>query len=464
MGALMRTIVWNCPQIVRQFIRRVDGNVAMIFALTLPVLITSIGAAIDYSRAVNARSAMQAAVDATALMISKEASSLTAAQITSKATAYFNALFNRPELGSVSFSAAYAANSGNGASVTINASGSIPTDFLKMAGFSNFPMSVSATTKWGNMRYRVALALDNTGSMDDADKMNQLKLATNQLINDFYDMASANADVYISIVPFSKDVNIGTSFKNATWLRWSGAGNSADDSFTNTAGSCSTGPYWNSPRYDNKVDCQANGRTWTAVSQNSWNGCVMDRDQDYDVSNTAPSSSVQGSMVWPEQYGSCPVTILGMTSVRQSKQTLLDKVTAMQPAGNTNQAIGLTWAWLTQSIGSGPFPAPAKDSNYTYIDAIVLLTDGMNTQNRWTSNQSTIDTRESTLCSNIRATGMKIFAIQVATDGDAESSMLKNCTSDPSNPNYFSYITLASQMTVKFQNIFKELARLRVAS
>ena len=50
----------------------------MMFAIMLPVLLTSVGAAIDYSRAANARSAMQAAVDATALMISKEAASLTA--------------------------------------------------------------------------------------------------------------------------------------------------------------------------------------------------------------------------------------------------------------------------------------------------------------------------------------------------------------------------------------------------
>ena len=27
------------------------------------------------------------------------------------------------------------------------------------------PLNVSTTTKWGNIRYRVALALDNTGSM-----------------------------------------------------------------------------------------------------------------------------------------------------------------------------------------------------------------------------------------------------------------------------------------------------------
>src|SRR5215210_8692334 len=87
-----------------RFARAKRGNVSIIFALMLPVLISSIGAAIDYSRAVNARSAMQAAADATALMISKDAASLTAAQITTKATAYFNALFNHPEIGSVTFS------------------------------------------------------------------------------------------------------------------------------------------------------------------------------------------------------------------------------------------------------------------------------------------------------------------------------------------------------------------------
>jgi hypothetical protein len=64
----------------------------------------------------------------------------------------------------------------------------------------------------------------------------------------------------------------------------------------------------------------------------------------------------------------------------------------------------------------------------------------------------------------MRTAGIKIFTIQVATDNDALSTVTKNCATEPNNPNYFSYITQAGQMTVQFQNIFKELARLRVAS
>jgi hypothetical protein len=41
---------------------------------------------------------MQAALDATALMLSKDAQNLSTEQLGSKAAAYFTALFNRPEL------------------------------------------------------------------------------------------------------------------------------------------------------------------------------------------------------------------------------------------------------------------------------------------------------------------------------------------------------------------------------
>jgi hypothetical protein len=207
--------------------------------------------------------------------------------------------------------------------------------------------------------------------------------------------------------------------------------------------------------------------TLAAPARSTWNGCVADRDKDYDINNTPPSSANRATMAHAEQYRYCGESMVGMTSVKASKATLISKVDAMFPNGSTNQAIGLQWAWLTHAT-SGPFPAPAKDNNFSYIDVIVLLTDGMNTQNRYAGNGSSqataVDDRQALMCTNAKNAGMKIFAIQVATDGDPQSSMLKNCTSEPNNSNYFSYITQASQMTVKFQNIFKELSKLRISS
>jgi hypothetical protein len=70
------------------------------------------------------------------------------------------------------------------------------------------------------------------------------------------------------------------------------------------------------------------------------------------------------------------------------------KIDTMTPNGNTNQAIGLAWGWLSLNQ-TAPLNAPAEDSNYTYKKAIILMTDGLNTQNRWTTNAGTIDARQS---------------------------------------------------------------------
>ena len=44
--------------------------------------------------------------------------------------------------------------------------------------------------------------------------------------------------------------------------------------------------------------------------------------------------------------------------------------------------------------GGGPFTAPAMDPTYQYTQVIILLTDGLNTQDRWYSTQSSIDARQ----------------------------------------------------------------------
>ena len=60
----------------RRFVSARGGNVAITFALaTLPV-VGAVGAAVDYSHANSVKAAMQAALDATALMLSKDAATL----------------------------------------------------------------------------------------------------------------------------------------------------------------------------------------------------------------------------------------------------------------------------------------------------------------------------------------------------------------------------------------------------
>src|ERR1700753_83325 len=54
-----------------RFIAANDGNIAVIFTIALVPIISFVGAAIDYSRANSAKSAMQAAMDSAGLMVGK---------------------------------------------------------------------------------------------------------------------------------------------------------------------------------------------------------------------------------------------------------------------------------------------------------------------------------------------------------------------------------------------------------
>jgi Flp pilus assembly protein TadG len=59
--------------LLSRFLTDRNGSIVPMFAAALVPVIGLVGAAIDYGRASSVRSEMQAALDATALMLSKEA-------------------------------------------------------------------------------------------------------------------------------------------------------------------------------------------------------------------------------------------------------------------------------------------------------------------------------------------------------------------------------------------------------
>src|SRR5262249_58777973 len=94
------------------------------------------------------------------------------------------------------------------------------TAFMNIMGFPTLPLAASSTATFGNSRLRVALVLDNTGSMAQAGKIDALKTATNNLLDALRAAAINDGDVYVSIVPFAKDVNLGAGNYNPTRIAW----------------------------------------------------------------------------------------------------------------------------------------------------------------------------------------------------------------------------------------------------
>jgi Flp pilus assembly protein TadG len=445
--------------LLRRFAGATDGNVALIFGIVVVPLISFVGAAVDYSRANMARTSMQAALDSASLMVSKDlsAGTITTAQVSAKAQAYFTALYTNKEASGITISSTYTVGTGTtGSTVQINASGSITTDFMKLVGFPNMGFSASSTATWGTQLLRVALVLDNTGSMASSGKIGALQSAAKSLVSQLSALAKNNGDVYISVVPFEVDVNVGTSNVGASWLRW----DMWDPKLTNSSGNtyCS----YNGLYYPTMAQCKFHGYTWShtpTTNTSQWNGCVTDRDQSNDVSSAVPSS--QSTYFPADQDLACPAAaVLPLT---YNWTNVNNTINQMSPGGATNQTIGLQWGWMSL-LQQSPLNAPAEDSTKQYQHIIILFTDGLNTMNRWDGNGSAtstqVDSRMSALCSAIKATGVTIFTVQIDTDGSGVSAVLPACATDAS---HFFMLTSSNQIASAFQQIGVEITKLRVA-
>jgi Flp pilus assembly protein TadG len=435
------------------------GNVAMTFGLAMLPVIASVGAAIDYSHANSVKAAMQSALDASALMLSRDAATLSNADLQAKAKSYFLATFTRPEATNITISATYSGTGGS--QVVVTGSSKVPTSLMAIMGYNSITVNGMSTAKWGTSRLRVALALDNTGSMADDGKLSALKTATKNMLVQLQTAATTNGDVYVSIIPFSKDVNVGDDNDNASWIDWT--------DWSSDNGSCSKDT--RNREYSSKSSCNSAGGNWTVASKSSWNGCVTDRggssapdSNDYDQKVTAPGSTA-ASKFPADQPDSCVAEMMGLSYSWSSMTSLVNSMVAV---GATNQPIGLVWAWQSL-VGGGPMTAPVKDSNYTYNEVIILLSDGLNTQDRWYGNGSSTstsvdkrmyDTDGSGTCANIKAAGVTLYTIQVNTGGDPTSTLLQNCASSSDK---FFMLTSADQIVSTFQQIGTNLSKLRVA-
>jgi len=205
---------------LRAFARAKSANVAMMFALSLLPLAIAAGAGLDYANAMMVRANMMDALDAAALAVGS--------QVNNKSTDFnklaqdvFNANYKGPGHPIVT------PDFGN-QSVKVTGTDDVATTALALAGMPKIAISASSMVVWGQTKLWVSLVLDNTGSMTQTDstglsKIAALKDASHQLLAKLQTAAASGdpGDVKVSIIPFAKDVNVGTDKVGASWIDWS---------------------------------------------------------------------------------------------------------------------------------------------------------------------------------------------------------------------------------------------------
>lgn len=423
----MTRAVHPMPPALGRLLRDRRGNVAMIFSLAMLLVMVAVGAAVDYARVVGARTQLQNGADMLALTIARELqdgktetevrgnlSSMLAAEL--KQAGFTQSLLDFTFDPSAS-------------TVAVVAGGSIPSTFLEVVGVRQLPMKVNSVATVGAEHVEIALVLDNTGSMNQSGKLDQLKLAADGMI----DLIAAseggrNGLIALSVVPFGVNVNVGAGHDGANWL---------DAPQTTTQ--CTSYPYFH---------------CWT---QNvGWSGCVADRPSPYTTTATIPFSG-NAATLFPHEYARA-CSLASLMPLSTDFAAVRSKIDGMVAGGTTNLPIGLAWGWNMLTPGaplSAASPSTAARKVFKYL---ILLTDGNNTENTLGDTVGGIDALTATACANVKTAGVTVFTIRVI---DGNQTLLQSCASSAGN--YYE-ANDPVRLTDIFRDVFRQITRLRLTS
>jgi Flp pilus assembly protein TadG len=437
---------------MRRFWSDRSGNIAVLFAFGIVPVIGAVGAAVDYSMASSHRADMQKALDATALALSKILP-MDQALLNEVGMSYFLASLGKHTLSNVGLEITPVLGK-----VTLQATGTYTPKLANVFGAQAFQIGASAEAIWGIGKVEVVLALDNTGSMA-GEKITKLKKGAQKLVDILKNAVREPGDAKIGIVPYTVQVRVDpAAHAAATWWR---------------DGYCSKS------QYKNEDDCEDEDGTWRQTNSANWTGCIADRDRkdddndsiNHDVKDTEPTANPDTKFPRaPANANRCPTaTILPLTDVYEQAgyDAITGKIATMQAVGNTNVTIGAAWGWHLLD-DKAPFTEGRPYNTKDVQKYLILMTDGMNTESRFSSSQNAIDDRTEAVCANIKALpqntannpptpAIKVWSIRLMNGNQA---LLKKCAT---NDSMYMNVTDPDQLEGVFGAIGTEIASLHLS-
>ncbi|HWJ75815.1 MAG TPA: pilus assembly protein [Kaistia sp.] len=488
------------------------GNVAVIFGLAAIPIVGATGIAVDYGRASMAHARLADVLDAAVLAVGSQPSMSDAAAKT-MVTNWVGAQLGQS--GTITSWKIDSFTQANGA-IRAAASAEVQTTLTKLLGVETMPVSVSSEAVRSGKKIELALVLDNTGSMDGT-KIASLITAAKNLVDTLAAGVIKQGDLRVSLVPFSQTVNVGSSYRTASWMDTKGL----------------------SPIHSQIFDKASNRFSLFDTMKIAWRGCVETRPIPYDVQDTLPSTGVPSTLYVPffapdepdvktsgytnnytnnylaDGTSSSSWKTRELNSAKYSTaftKTIKNSTTdygpnsgcAIQPllrlssdtgavksaiggmiaSGDTNIPIGLAWGWNTLAP-DGPFADGVSYADDDYQKIVVLMTDGQNqntsidtgnqsyyssigyiwnnrlgiTSGSDTQRRTAMDNRLSALCTNVKARGVQIYTVRVEVK-TGTSTVLQNCAS---RSDMFYDVQDASQLNGAFQDIAGEISKLRLS-
>lgn len=279
------------------FGRARDGNFSLLFAILLPVLLGSVGLAVDVSSMMRAKSSLQNAADAAVLAASRiNDKSVQRSQVFQD----FLAANIAGEPGLADVDSSFDVDTGlNYISTVATVSANVPLHFGFLFGDAR-RVTVQASAYESRNNLEVVMALDNTGSMG-SDKMRELRRAATSLVDILALVHSPDTEprrvVRTALVPFVTAVNVkGEGFDD----RWIDGYKDAARGINREAKAKFHGA--NFEKVGNKVVNHFDLFGYLKDNNNravTWKGCVEARPSPYNLSDAVPEASKPDTLFVP---------------------------------------------------------------------------------------------------------------------------------------------------------------------
>lgn len=208
---------------------------------------------------------------------------------------------------------------------------------------------------------------------------------------------------------------------------------------------------WDYQLYGNGTKRRINVPAITS-QKDKWTGCLIDRLQPYDTKETAASPGANTQYFARRCQNEPLEEVMGLSENISAARA---KVQSLQPAGYTNITIGVQFG-LEVLSNNQPYIGGANFNSLMSKKYMVLVTDGYNNRNRFSTSVAEVDLRTALACSNAKAKGVKIFVVRLE---DGDSTLLQNCAT---SPEYYYDLSEAKELGPALQNVFTAMNRLRL--
>ncbi len=398
----------------QSFLGNIKGSVSTMFAIAAVPMLLAAGTAIDYVRAMQAETALQSALDASAMAV---------------ALSEKKSKKDREQVGKDYFEENFADATTvkalkikiQGSLVTASAQYDYPTTFMALGGVGSFKIGGLAEVDLSNdKKAEVVLVLDFSRSMVANNKYKRMRSAAIDMI-DALDASAEEGLLQVGLVPFSAMVH----------------------------GTMPAG----------YVTQASKGTTWT--------GCTQDRAYPYNTGIETPGSGAASK--WGHVDATfenknprdCPAYVkngLEIVPLTEDIPEVVKKLAKMEPVGNTNIPLGTEFGWNLLDPAE-PYAEASDYSDPKNRKFIIILTDGVQTSKQWGSGGSrSVENGNDNLleiCSGMRKKDITVFAIAYDITDPKVTSLLKTCAPG----NYFEPDAAKADIDAVFRAITKRIKK-----